>query len=202
MADNKLYYGDNLDILRRYVEEKSVDLVYLDPPFNSDQDYNVLFKERDGSQSAAQIKAFKDTWSWDQEASRAYHDMVEHGPEQVSNALRAFHTFLGFSDMLAYLSMMAPRLVELRRVLKDTGSIYLHCDPTASHYLKMLMDAVFGPVNYVNEVIWKRTSAHGDATRRRATCIEHYTRPGYIAHCLAICGGTAWTTPLPRPPRP
>ena len=162
MADNKLYYGDNLDILRRYVEEKSVDLVYLDPPFKSNQDYNVLFKERNGTRSTAQIKAFKDTWLWDEESSRAYHDMVEHGPEDVSKALRAFHTFVGPNDMLAYLSMMAPRLVELRRVLKDTGSIYLHCDPTASHYLKMLMDAVFGAVNFRNEIIWRRTSAHAN----------------------------------------
>jgi site-specific DNA-methyltransferase (adenine-specific) len=154
MADNKLYYGDNLDILRRYVEKESVDLVYLDPPFKSDQDYNVLFKERDGARSSAQIKAFKDTWIWDEESSRAYHEMVEHGPEDVSKALRAFHTFLGPNDMLAYLSMMAPRLVELRRVLKDTGSIYLHCDPTAGHYLKMLMDAVFGVDNFRNELIW------------------------------------------------
>ncbi len=166
MADNKLYYGDNLEILRRYVDEKSVDLVYLDPPFKSNQDYNVLFKERDGSRSAAQIKAFKDTWIWDQEASRAYQGMVEGGPEDVSRALRAFHTFLGPNDMLAYLSMMAPRLVELRRVLKDTGSIYLHCDPTASHYLKMLMDAVFGPVNFKNEITWKRTPFAGSSKAR------------------------------------
>jgi DNA modification methylase len=163
MADNKLYYGDNLDILRRHVGEQTVDLVYLDPPFNSNQDYNVLFKERDGTRSGAQVKAFKDTWMWDQEASRAYQEMVEHGPEEVSKALRAFQTFLGFSDMLAYLSMMAPRLVELRRVLKNTGSIYLHCDPTASHYLKMLMDAVFGPVNFRNEITWQRTNVHSDS---------------------------------------
>jgi DNA modification methylase len=165
MADNTLYYGDNLDILKRHIRDESVDLVYLDPPFNSNQDYNVLFKERDGARSGAQVKAFKDTWMWDQEASRAYHEMVEHGPEDVSKALRAFHTFLGQNDMLAYLSMMAPRLVDLRRVLKDTGSIYLHCDPTASHYLKMLMDAVFGPVNFRNEIIWKRTHAHGSSRR-------------------------------------
>jgi len=168
MSDNKLYYGDNLDILRRHVDKDSVDLVYLDPPFKSDQDYNVLFKERNGARSAAQIKAFKDTWIWDEEASRAYHDMVEHGPENVSNALQAFQKFLGHNDLLAYLSMMAPRLVELRRVLKDTGSIYLHCDPTASHYLKMLMDAVFGPVNFRNEITWKRTHAHGDSRRHFA----------------------------------
>ena len=166
MADNKLYYGDNLDILSRYVEDKSVDLVYLDPPFNSNQDYNVLFKERDGSRSAAQIKAFKDTWIWDQEASHAYQEMIEGDHEEVSKVLRAFHTFLGFNDMLAYLSMMAPRLVELRRVLKDTGSIYLHCDPTASHYLKMLMDAVFGPANFRNEIAWKRTPFAGSSKAR------------------------------------
>ncbi len=177
MADNKLYYGDNLDILRRYVEEKSVDLVYLDPPFKSNQDYNVLFKERNGTRSTAQIKAFKDTWVWDEESSRAYHDMVEHGPEDVSKALRAFHTFLGPNDMLAYLSMMAPRLVKLRRVLKDTGSIYLHCDPTASHYLKMLMDAVFGPVNFRGEVTWRRTTTHSDAKRWSpvADILLHYS---------------------------
>ncbi len=166
MANNKLYYGDNLEILQRYVPDQSVDLVYLDPPFKSDQDYNVLFKERDGTRSAAQVKAFKDTWYWDQEASRTYQEMVEHGPARVSDVMRSFRTFLGFSDMLAYLAMMAPRLVELRRVLKDTGSIYLHCDPTASHYLKLLMDAVFGAENFRNEIVWKRTSSKSLMTRR------------------------------------
>ena len=144
MADNTLYYGDNLDILRRYVKDETVDLVYLDPPFNSNATYNVLFAEQNGTRAAAQIKAFEDTWTWDQEAAREYEETVETGG-RVADALRAFWTFLGPSNMLAYLAMMAPRLVELRRVLKPTGSIYLHCDPTASHYLKMLMDAVFGP---------------------------------------------------------
>ena len=156
MAENQLYYGDNLDILPRYLKDGAVDLVYLDPPFKSNQDYNVLFAEKDGSRSAAQIKAFEDTWQWDQAAAEAYHEIVEHGGK-VSQAMQAFRTFLGESDMLAYLAMMAPRLVELRRVLKPTGSIYLHCDPTASHYLKMLMDAVFGPEQFLNEVIWRRT---------------------------------------------
>ena len=150
---NQLYYGDNLDVLRRHVADESVDLVYLDPPFNSNADYNVLFAEQDGTRSAAQIKAFGDTWTWDQAAARAFEETVELGGS-VSLALQAFRTFLGENDVLAYLSMMAPRLVELRRVLKDTGSIYLHCDPTASHYLKMLMDAVFGPTTFRNEVIW------------------------------------------------
>ena len=161
---NLLYYGDNLDILRRYVKDESVDLVYLDPPFKSNQDYNVLFKERNGSQSAAQIHAFEDTWQWDEAAALAYKEIVEAGGK-VSQAMQAFHTYLGPNDMLAYLAMMAPRLVELRRVLKPTGSIYLHCDPTASHYLKILMDAVFGPVCFLNEIVWKRTSSHSSAKR-------------------------------------
>lgn len=152
---NTLYYGDNLKILRQYVANESVDLVYLDPPFKSDQNYNVLFAERNGSRAAAQIKAFGDTWQWDDVAARAFQEVVET-TGRPSQALQAFRQFLGHSDMLAYLSMMAPRLIELRRILKPTGSIYLHCDPTASHYLKMLMDAVFGPACFRNEIVWKR----------------------------------------------
>ena len=154
MADNILYCGDNLDILRDYIKGETVDLIYLDPPFKSNQAYNVLFAEQNGSRSKAQIKAFEDTWRWDQGAAEAYTEVIEKGPERVSKVMQAFHTFLGESDMLAYLSMMAPRLVELRRVLKPTGSIYLHCDPTASHYLKMLIDAVFEPGNFCNEIVW------------------------------------------------
>ena len=161
---NKLYYGDNLDVLRRYIPDQSVDLIYLDPPFNSRQDYNVLFAEKDGSRSASQITAFKDTWEWNIEAERAYEEVVESGG-RVADAMRAFRTLLGGSDMLAYLAMMAPRLVELRRVLKETGSIYLHCDPTASHYLKLLMDGVFGAPMLLNEIIWKRTSGHSKSQR-------------------------------------
>jgi len=153
MTDNLLYYGDNLDVLRRHVKGETVDLVYLDPPFNSKATYNVLFGEQDGSKAAAQIKAFEDTWTWDTVAAQSYQEVVEAGGK-VSQAMQAFRMFLGDSNMLAYLAMMAPRLVELHRVLKPTGSIYLHCDPTASHYLKMLMDAVFGSDNFVNEVIW------------------------------------------------
>jgi DNA modification methylase len=159
---NKLYYGDNLEVLKMYVKDESVDLVYLDPPFNSRQDYNVLFAEKDGSQSSSQIHAFEDTWEWNIDAQRAYEQIVEQGG-RVADALRAFKTFLFNSDMMAYLAMMAPRLVELRRVLKETGSIYLHCDPTASHYLKILMDAVFGPQFFRNEIIWKRSHAHSDS---------------------------------------
>ena len=173
MADasppNTLYYGDNLDVLRQHVADASVDLVYLDPPFNSNADYNVLFAEQDGTRAAAQIEAFKDTWRWDEAAAEAFHavttgDVAMENP-RVADAMRAFATLVPESDMLAYLSMMAPRLVELRRVLKDTGSLYLHCDPTASHYLKLVLDAVFGPENFKSEVIWKRTGTHSSAKR-------------------------------------
>lgn len=161
---NQLYYGDNLDILRQHIKDDSVDLVYLDPPFKSNQDYNVLFREQDGTRSAAQVRAFEDTWRWDHVAADAFQQVVEHGGK-VSLAMQAFRRFLGETDMLAYLSMMAPRLVELRRVLKPTGSLYLHCDPTASHYLKMLLDAVFGPEHLLNEVVWRRTGTHSSARR-------------------------------------
>lgn len=161
---NTLYYGDNCTVLRQHIQDESVDLIYLDPPFKSEQNYNVLFEEQDGSRSAAQIKAFEDTWRWDQAAAAAYQEVVEAGG-RVSLAMQALRQALGENDMLAYLAMMGPRLVELRRALKPTGSIYLHCDPTASHYLKILMDAVFGPANFRNEIIWKRTSGHSDARR-------------------------------------
>jgi site-specific DNA-methyltransferase (adenine-specific) len=132
MQKNRLYYGDNLTVLREHIADESVDLIYLDPPFNSRQDYNVLFAEKDGSRSSSQIMAFEDTWEWNQESMRAYEEIVERGG-RVAEAMRAFRTFLNNSDMMAYLAMMASRLIELRRVLKVTGSIYLHCDPTASH---------------------------------------------------------------------
>jgi DNA modification methylase len=161
---NQLFYGDNLQILRDYVADESVDLVYLDPPFNSDQNFNVIFKERGGEKSASQQLVFKDTWKWNEKAEEVCRQLIEDGG-RLSEAIRAMRTFLGSSNMMAYLVMMAPRLVELHRVLKPTGSIYLHCDPTASHYLKMLMDAVFGPANFHNEIIWKRTGAHSAARR-------------------------------------
>jgi len=150
---NTLYYGDNLDIMRRYIADESVDLIYLDPPFNSNATYNVLYAEHNGSRASSQIKAFDDTWSWGREAEESYADLVTSG-DRVADVMQAFRTFLGPCDMLAYLAMMAPRLVELRRVLKPTGSLYLHCDPTASAYLRMLLDAVFKPENFRNEILW------------------------------------------------
>ena len=161
---NKLYYGDNLDILRTYIQDESIDLIYLDPPFNSNATYNVLFSQQNGSQSSAQIQAFEDSWHWDEEAARTYELTVEQGGP-VADTLRAYRQILGDSNMLAYLVMMAPRIIELHRVLKSTGSIYLHCDPTASHYLRILLDTIFGGVNFQNEIIWKRTTAHNDPNR-------------------------------------
>ena len=187
MASNTLYYGDNLDILRRYVQDESVDLVYLDPPFNSNQTYNILFREKDGSQSASQIKAFGDTWHWDETAALSYEETVEAGG-QVAEAMQAFRKLLGTNDMLAYMSMMAPRLVELRRVLKPTGSIYLHCDPTASHYLKLLLDAVFGPKNLRNEIIWKRTSGRKG--------VSQYGRVHDIIFYYSKTKRSAWNAPM------
>jgi len=162
---NYLYYGDNLDILRRYIKDESVDLIYLDPPFKSNQAYNILFKERNGTESAAQIRAFEDTWHWDRKAEETYIEIVEKLPKKVADLIRALRSFLGNNDMMAYLVMMAIRLQELYRALKPTGSIYLHCDPTASHYLKLVMDAVFGAKNMKNEIIWHYRRWTGKAKR-------------------------------------
>ena len=164
---NKLYFGDNLGILREQVAEESVDLVYLDPPFNSNTTYNVLFAEKSGEQSAAQITAFDDTWHWGMESELAYRDLVTDGPKKLGDMLQAMRAFLGQNDMMAYLTMMAQRMAELHRVLKPTGSLYLHCDPTASHYLKLLLDAAFGADKFRNEIVWKRTSAHSDTKQGR-----------------------------------
>ncbi len=141
-------------------------MVYLDPPFNSNASYNVLFRERTGEESPAQIKAFTDTWEWTQETERTFElDIIQNPavPSAVKDMISAFRQFIGRNAMMAYPVMMAPRLVELHRALKPTGSLYLHCDPTASHYLKLLLDAVFGSDNFRNEAIWKRQSAHSDA---------------------------------------
>ena len=162
---NHLYYGDNLGVLREHVKDESVDLVYLDPPFNSNASYNVLFKGPEGDGSAAQIEAFDDTWQWGEEAEAAFREVMTSGATDAAEMLRAMRTFLGENAMMAYLAMMAVRMIELRRVLKPTGSLYLHCDPTASHYLKILLDAVFGARNFLNEIVWKRTSSHSSAKR-------------------------------------
>jgi adenine specific DNA methylase Mod len=158
---NTLYYGDNLNILREYIKDESVDLIYLDPPFNSNRNYNVLFKNEAGTESESQITAFEDTWHWNLQAEQTYNELINE-PDQVGRMVEAFRSFIGQNQMMAYLVMMAVRLKELHRVLKPTGSLYLHCDPTASHYLKILLDTIFGAENFRNEIIWKRYGAHND----------------------------------------
>lgn len=168
---NTLYYGDNLDVLREHIRDESVDLIYLDPPFNSNRSYNVLFREESGKASAAQIEAFDDTWHW-ANAVETYEYLVTQVNGRVGTLMAALHSVLvgggpaKGNQMMAYLVMMAARLVELRRALKPTGSIYLHCDPTASHYLKVVMDAVFGAENFINELIWQRTLPHGNVSKK------------------------------------
>ncbi len=184
---NQLYFGDNLPILRERLSDDSVDLIYLDPPFNSNATYNVLFKEADSAQSAAQIQAFDDTWHWSIEAEATYEDVVVNGPRALSDMLQSMRRFLGQSDMMAYLTMMAPRMVEMHRILKPNGSIYLHCDHTAGHFLRMLLDAVFGTERFHSQIAWRRASAHNDAR-------QGGRRHGRVTDTLLYyCKGDAWT---------
>jgi site-specific DNA-methyltransferase (adenine-specific) len=163
LQKNTLFYGDNLPILQEHIADESVDLIYLDPPFNSNRSYNVLFKDEGGKESPAQVTAFEDTWHWHtSKAEQTYTELVTRGG-MLSSLLNALRQSLGTSQMMTYLVMMAARLAELHRVLKPTGSLYLHCDPTASHYLKMVLDTIFGVQNFRNEIIWKRQSAHSDS---------------------------------------
>lgn len=157
---NTLFYGDNLPVLREHIPDASVDLVYLDPPFNSSRNYNLLYKDAGGQAADAQVQAFEDTWQWNGAAARTYHDLTTIGPPHVGALLSALRGMLGEGQLLAYLVMMTARLVELYRVLKPTGSLYLHCDPAASHYLKIVLDGIFGPERFQNEIIWKRSHAH------------------------------------------
>ena len=168
---NRLFYGDNLAVLRDSIADQSVDLIYLDPPFNSSASYNVLFKAPSGEGSQAQIEAFEDTWHWNESAERAFDEVVSGPHSDASIMLRAMRSALGENDMMAYLAMMAVRLIELHRVLKPTGSIYLHCDPVASHYLKILLDSILGPTNFRSEIIWRgirKGARQGGAGRRAA----------------------------------
>lgn len=167
--DNNLYYGDNLDILRQYIASESIDLIYLDPPFNSKKSYNVLFSSPKGFQSEAQITAFEDSWSWGDQAEKEYAELLHQPNTDVAELIQSLRRFLKNSDVMAYLVMMANRLIELERVLKPTGSLYLHCDPTSSHYLKIVMDAVFGADKFRNEISWKRSG-------RRSSIYKIYRR--------------------------
>ena len=169
---NKLYFGDNLIVLREHIADESIDLVYLDPPFNSNKNYNILFNSPKGQKSEAQITAFEDTWHWGDEAEREYTEILHQANTDVAEMIQSFRKFLKNSDMMAYLVMMTIRLLELQRVMRPTGSLYLHCDPTASHYLKVLLDMVFGAVNFRNEITWKRQSAHNDAKKKFANITD------------------------------
>lgn len=192
VSPNALMYGDNLDVLRRSVASESVDLVYLDPPFNSNRNYNVIFRRQASSSDTAQIQAFDDTWRWTQTTEEQFTELLNGGvPNAVADALRAMHMLLGENDALAYIINMAPRLVELHRVLKSTGSLYLHCDPTMSHYLKVMLDAIFGARNFRGEITWLRTTTHNDAKRwsPNADILLYYAKsdvftwnPAHTAH--------------------
>lgn len=170
IEENTLFYGDNLPILREYIADASVDLVYLDPPFNSNRTYNVLFKQESGAESEAQIAAFEDTWHWNRAAEQTFFELIQNAPPHVAQMIDALRGFIGENQMMAYLVMMAARLVELHRVLKPTGSLYLHCDPTASHYLKIILDTIFGPINFQNEIVWERSQTRSSISKsyRRA----------------------------------
>ncbi len=195
---NTLYYGDNLDVLREQVAPESVDLIYLDPPFNSNATYSVLFKAPGGRQSESQIEAFEDTWTWGDSAARAFDDVLRSRCADAAVLLKAMRSFLHESDMMAYLAMMAARLIELHRVLKPTGSLYLHCDPTASHYLRVLLDSIFSPDKPKVEIIWQRTNAHNfrsAAWGRAHDTLLYYSRsdkplfhPQYMAYGEAQLG--------------
>ncbi len=186
-AANHLYFGDNLHVLRTSIANESVDLIYLDPPFNSKRDYNLLFKSPKGHRSEAQITAFKDSWVWGEQAEEEYYQIVHQANTDVSEIMQALRRFLGQSEVMAYLTMMANRLLELHRALKPTGSLYLHCDPTASHYLKVVLDGVFGKTNYRSEISWKRSSAHNDAKQGRR-------KPGNVRDILFFyTKSDAWT---------
>lgn len=162
-SSNTLFYGDNLQILRDYIRDETVDLIYLDPPFNSNRSYNVLFKNETGQEADAQITAFGDTWHWGPKAEETYVGLIETASGDVANMISSMRQFIETNQMMAYLVMMAARLVELHRVLKPTGSLYLHCDSTASHYLKIILDTIFSVENYRNEIIWRRTNVHSDS---------------------------------------
>ena len=152
LEPNALYYGDCLDVLAQWPAGK-FDLVYLDPPFNSKAQYNVLFGKA-GAGDRAQIMAFDDTWRWDEAAAERVDRVANAEAHPARAAITGLHEILGECGMLGYLAYMADRLKHIRRVMKESASVYLHCDPTASHYLKIIMDAVFGQANFRNEIIW------------------------------------------------
>lgn len=210
---NHLYYGDNLDVLRREIADASVDLIYLDPPFNSNASYNILFRAPDGAGTAAQVEAFHDSWHWNDAAAEAFDQVARSGHADAFQLLDSLRRFLGENDMLAYLAMMTIRLIELRRVLKPSGSLYLHCDPTAGHYLKLLLDGVFAPRAFRREIVWRSGWVSGFKTRtanwvRNHDLIFYYVRDPaadwtfnkqYVAHAAGYERRGGGANPLGKP---
>ncbi|MBB3474150.1 DNA methyltransferase [Sphingomonas sp. BK345] len=210
---NHLYYGDNLDVLRREIADASVDLIYLDPPFNSNASYNILFRAPDGAGTAAQVEAFHDSWHWNDAAADAFDQVARSGHADAFQLLDSLRRFLGENDMLAYLAMMTIRLIELRRVLKPSGSLYLHCDPTAGHYLKLLLDGVFAPRAFRREIVWRSGWVSGFKTRtanwvRNHDTIFYYVRDPaadwtfnkqYVAHAAGYERRGGGANPLGKP---
>ncbi len=179
ITKNSLFYGDNLEIMRQYMADESVDLIYLDPPFNSSRNYNVLYKDESGAESDAQIVAFEDTWHWTRQITEPEFIALKKQGDNLAELLTTLVKVLGRNPMTAYLVMMSSRLVELHRVLKPTGCLYLHCDSTASHYLRMVLDMIFGVGNFVNEISWERSSTRSSISksfRKAHDIILFYTK--------------------------
>ena len=187
---NRLYYGDNLDILRRKLRDETVDLCYIDPPFNSKRNYFQIYNNV-GKDDQAQAQAFMDTWTWNEFALSGYQEISTNHEgrytRQTIELLKGFKAVLGEGSLLAYLISMTQRVNEIQRVLKPTGSFYLHCDPTASHYLKLLLDGVFCARggDFKAEISWKRSSAHNDAKQGRQQYDHHKDEP-YTAVFLLL----------------
>jgi len=174
MKTNVLYFGNNLIVLRQQIPDESVDLIYNDPPFNSSRNFSLLFKDRTGKESQAQREAFEDTWTWTDESEATFKEIITTSPNRdLATTVEALRSFLHESPMMAYLVAMAIRFVEMHRVLKSTGSMALHCDATASHYLKILLDVIFGPRNFCNHITWKRSDAHNDAKNQFPFISDH-----------------------------
>ncbi|UZK65972.1 DNA methyltransferase [Sphingomonas sp. M1-B02] len=189
---SRLYYGDNLDVLREHVRDESIDLIYLDPPFNSNAGYNVLFKAANGAGTDASIEAFDDTWTWGEASQNALLDIAGGSNRRLQVMIEAMHKAVGQNPLMAYLAMMAVRLVELHRVLKPSGSLYLHCDPTASHYLKLVLDSVFGAENFQNEIVW--------SYRRWPTVARRFQRMHDIILLYSKADGSQTFNTLLEPP--
>jgi site-specific DNA-methyltransferase (adenine-specific) len=180
LKNSVLYLGDNLEILKKYIPDKSVDLVYLDPPFASNRDYSINHGENTGRDGKPRTRAFTDTWKWDGRTEEAMSAIEKNAPEGLRKLVGSVVEVIGRAPVPAYLVMMVPRLLELHRVLKETGSVYLHCDPTASHYLKLVLDCIFGAENFRNEIAWTYRGG-GRSSRyfaRKHDTILFYTKSG------------------------